>query len=66
MSCPQCGEAARFVQYRDKDLISLMGEIRIARGYYHAVIAVADSFRGTKPCGFRRNDLPQAPKRPCV
>jgi hypothetical protein len=35
MTCQQCGEAARFVQYRDKDFISLLGEIRVARGYYH-------------------------------
>jgi hypothetical protein len=35
MTCQQCGEAARFVSYRDKDLISLLGEIRVARGYYH-------------------------------
>ena len=35
MTCQHCGEAARFVTYRDKDLISLLGEIRVARGYYH-------------------------------
>jgi len=35
MTCPHCDEAARFVSYRDKDLISLLGEIRVARGYYH-------------------------------
>jgi hypothetical protein len=35
MTCPDCGEAARFVNYREKDLLSLLGDIRIARGYYH-------------------------------
>jgi hypothetical protein len=35
MTCPHCGEAARFVNYRDKDLVSLLGIIRVARGYYH-------------------------------
>jgi hypothetical protein len=35
MTCQHCGESARFVTYRDKDFVSLLGEIRIARGYYH-------------------------------
>jgi hypothetical protein len=35
MICPHCGEAARFVNYRPKDLISLLGDIRVVRGYYH-------------------------------
>jgi hypothetical protein len=32
MTCQHCGEAARFVNYRPKDLISLLGDIRVARG----------------------------------
>ena len=35
MTCQHCGEAARFVDYRDKDLLSLLGVMRVARGYYH-------------------------------
>lgn len=35
MSCPHCQEAARFVGYRPKEFVSLMGDIRFARGYYH-------------------------------
>jgi hypothetical protein len=35
MTCPACGGAARFVSYREKDLVSLLGDIRLARGYYH-------------------------------
>jgi hypothetical protein len=35
MTCQHCGEAARFIAYRDKDLLSLLGVIRVARGYYH-------------------------------
>jgi hypothetical protein len=35
MTCQHCGEAARFINYRPKDLISLLGDIRVARGYYH-------------------------------
>ena len=34
MSCPQCG-AARFVEYRPKNFVSLLGELRLQRGYYH-------------------------------
>lgn len=34
MSCPQCKEAAKFKGYRRKKAISLLGEIRIWRGYY--------------------------------
>jgi hypothetical protein len=35
MNCPHCKEAARFVTYRPKTFTSLVGEIRLARGYYH-------------------------------
>jgi hypothetical protein len=35
MSCAQCREAARFKEYRLKQVVSLLGEIHILRGYYH-------------------------------
>jgi len=35
MTCPRCLEAAKFVSYRPKQFVSLMGEIRFARAYYH-------------------------------
>ena len=35
MTCPHCGESARFVEYRDKDVVSLLGLVRLSRGYYH-------------------------------
>jgi hypothetical protein len=35
MSCPHCGESARFVGYRPKTFVSLLGDIRIERAYYH-------------------------------
>jgi hypothetical protein len=35
VSCPQCKEAARFVSYRPKTIVSLVGDIRIERGYYN-------------------------------
>jgi hypothetical protein len=35
VSCPHCREAARFVGYRDKSVVSLLGELDVSRGYYH-------------------------------
>ena len=35
MSCPKCREAARFVDYRAKTTVSLLGPIRLRRAYYH-------------------------------
>ena len=35
MSCPHCGESARFVEHREKDIVSLVGTIRLSRCYYH-------------------------------
>jgi hypothetical protein len=35
MNCPRCKKLARFVGYRDKTLVGLLGEVRLQRGYYH-------------------------------
>jgi hypothetical protein len=35
MTCPHCKESARFVGYRPKTIISLVGEMRLSRPYYH-------------------------------
>ncbi|HZY85910.1 MAG TPA: ISKra4 family transposase [Gemmataceae bacterium] len=35
MTCPHCQEAARFVGYRPKQFVSLVGDIRFDRAYYH-------------------------------
>lgn len=35
MTCPHCQESARFVNYRPKTFVSLLGDIRFERGYYH-------------------------------
>ena len=35
MTCPHCGESARFVNYRPKTFTSLVGDFHIERGYYH-------------------------------
>jgi hypothetical protein len=35
MTCPHCGGSARFVEYRAKDIVSLLGRVRLSRGYYH-------------------------------
>ena len=35
MTCPYCGESARFQRWRDKSVTTLLGEIRVDRAYYH-------------------------------
>jgi hypothetical protein len=35
MTCPQCKEAMKFKEYRHKRAVSLVGDVRIWRGYYH-------------------------------
>jgi hypothetical protein len=35
MTCPHCHEDARFVEYRCKGFVSLLGDLRLERGYYH-------------------------------
>jgi hypothetical protein len=35
MTCPHCAEAAKFVGYRSKQFVSLVGAIRFGRAYYH-------------------------------
>ena len=35
MSCPDCKEAMKFNGYRPKNVVSLIGDLSIERGYYH-------------------------------
>jgi hypothetical protein len=35
MSCPHCQDDARFVDHRAKSFVSLVGDIRFRRAYYH-------------------------------
>lgn len=35
LSCPTCHESARFVAYRPKSVVSLLGTVRLRRAYYH-------------------------------
>ena len=35
MICPHCSASARFVEYREKDIVSLLGTVRLSRCYYH-------------------------------
>lgn len=44
MSCPYCQQAARFVEYRCKDFVSLVGDIRLSRAYYHCAACGRGSF----------------------
>jgi hypothetical protein len=44
MTCPHCLEAARFVTYRPKTFTSLLGDLRLARAYYHCAQCGQGSF----------------------
>jgi hypothetical protein len=35
MTCPHCGASARFVEQRPKNIVSLVGTVRLSRCYYH-------------------------------
>ena len=35
MSCPHCGEAAKFQRWQGKTLVSAVGELRLERAYYY-------------------------------
>jgi hypothetical protein len=35
MSCPHCGDAARCVGWRPKDILCLLGQLNLQRHYYH-------------------------------
>ena len=35
MTCPHCHESARFVEYRPKTVLSLVGPFALDRAYYH-------------------------------
>jgi hypothetical protein len=35
MSCPHCQDSARFVEYRSKNVVCLVGEMHLSRPYYH-------------------------------
>ncbi|HZQ36428.1 MAG TPA: hypothetical protein VFD32_10875 [Dehalococcoidia bacterium] len=35
MTCPHCQGSARFKEYRPRNIVSLMGPVRVLRGYYH-------------------------------
>jgi hypothetical protein len=35
MNCPHCGASARFVEHRQKNIVSLVGTVRLSRCYYN-------------------------------
>jgi hypothetical protein len=35
MTCPHCQQSSRFVEYRAKSFLSLVGDLRLSRAYYH-------------------------------
>lgn len=43
MSCPNCREPAKFLGYRGRSVLSLLGTIRLRRAYYHCPACHAGS-----------------------
>jgi hypothetical protein len=56
MTCPHCQESAKFVNYRPKSFLSLLGDIRFERGYYHCAACKNGRFPGDE-------DLKLSPQR---
>lgn len=60
MSCPHCGESARFVGHRGKAVVCLLGEIRIERAYYHCRACHRGSCPGDVRLGLDGSDTTPA------
>lgn len=57
MACPTCHETAKFVDYRSKSFVSLMGSVRCKRGYYHCSRCHAGHFPWDAVLGFSVQEL---------
>ena len=67
MSCPHCRESARFVEYRPKTVLSLMGTIRLPRAYYHCRSCGVGTFPWDDLLGLTRQALsPGARELVCI
>jgi len=67
MSCPHCRESARFVEYRPKTVLSLMGAIRLPRAYYHCRSCGAGTVPWDDRLGLTRQALsPGARELVCI
>lgn len=57
MTCPHCGEAARFKGYRRKGLLSALGALSIERGYYYCSACHQGHCPGDATFGLDHTDL---------
>ena len=57
LTCPHCQQDARFVTYRPKGLLSLLGPIRPARAYYHCKHCHQGYFPSDHVLGLTTGDL---------
>jgi hypothetical protein len=57
MSCPHCHESARFVEYRPKSVLSLVGSFTLERAYYHCRHCGTGTFPWDETLGLSRQAL---------
>lgn len=60
MSCPHCGESARFVDHRGKGVVCLLGNVRIERAYYHCKSCGGGCCPGDARLGLDSSDMTPA------
>lgn len=60
MTCPHCGESARFLGYRPRTVATLMGPARFARAYYHCRACRAGACPSEPALGLGASELTPA------
>lgn len=60
MTCPHCGESARCNGFRPRRLVTLLGDVRCERHYYHCAACHQGSFPLDGILGLRHHDLTPA------
>ena len=60
MTCPRCCGPARFVGYRRKTIVCLLGTIRLRRAYYHCKACRSGSCPADRDMGLLADDLSPA------
>lgn len=67
MSCPGCRESAKFVGYRPRAVLSLLGTVRLRRAYYHCPARHAGAAPADRPPGLSAEALtPAAREAVCL
>ena len=67
MSCPGCRDSAKFVGYRPRSVLSLLGTVRLRRAYYHCPACHAGAAPADGPLGLSAEALtPAAREAVCL